>query len=236
MKRSTGEFPSDTLTLKTMYKCQKKDESIKESTTYKAAMKRCYETPQNTPHHIYDVGHHIEAVVSHIPKEYADDITITAAMLHDIGKPDVRTTKPDGTDRFLGHAKRSAEIAEEILDEAGICKDKETILWIIKHHEIGDVMRPKTIRRMLNEMGLSNILRLFVVRYADIMGQSDYERSEKLNTVIANLDVLSAVLKEEDKSDMTVLVLKTYIRKREEEKKRYERLTQRNDFLQKGHQ
>lgn len=24
MKRSTGEFPSDTLTLKTMYKCQKK--------------------------------------------------------------------------------------------------------------------------------------------------------------------------------------------------------------------
>lgn len=209
---------------------------IKESAAYKAAMKRCYETPQNTPHHIYDVGHHIEAVVSHIPKEYADNITITAAMLHDIGKPDVRETKPDGTDRYIGHAKRSAEIAEEILDEVGICRDKETILWIIKHHEIGDVMRPKTIRRMLNEMGLSNILRLFVVRYADIMGQSDYERSEKLNTVIANLDVLSMVLKEEDKSDMTVLMLKTYIRKREEEKKRYERFTQRNDSLQKDYQ
>lgn len=206
---------------------------IKESAAYKAAMERCYETPQNTPHHIYDVGHHIEAVVSNIPKEYADDITITAAMLHDIGKPDVRTTKPDGTDRFIGHAKRSTEIAEEILDEAGVCRDKEAILWIIKHHEIGDVMRPKTIRRMLNEVGLSNVLRLFVVRYADIMGQSDYERSEKLNTVLANLDVLSEVLKEEDKSDMTVLMLKTYIK---EGKREHERLTQRDDTVQKDHE
>ena len=184
-------------------------EELKNNDTYKNIMSRCYETVQNNPHHIYSVGDHIDAVVDHIPTDMKDDeILVMSAMLHDIGKPDVKDTKPDGTDRFIGHAKRSAEIAAPILDEIGFGEEeKQAILWIVEHHEVGDLVKPKTIRKWLKETTKENIERLFVLRIADIEGQSLYERDKKLDVVRQNLETFSSVLEEEGENDDVVKAL-----------------------------
>lgn len=184
-------------------------EELKNNDTYKNIMSRCYETVQNNPHHIYSVGDHIDAVVDHIPTDMKDDeILVMSAMLHDIGKPDVKDTKPDGTDRFIGHAKRSAEIAAPILDEIGFGEEeKQAILWIVEHHEVGDPVKPKTIRKWLNEVTKETVTRLFVLRIADIEGQSLYERDKKLDVVRQNLETFSSVLEEEGENDDVVKAL-----------------------------
>lgn len=87
------------------------------------------------------------------------------------------------------------------------------ILWIVNHHEIGDPVKPKTIRKWLNETGKENVLCLLVLRYADIMGQSVYQKEEKLGIVVTNIDTLSAVLKEEGESDDAVVALKDLLKK-----------------------
>ena len=182
--------------------------ALRNNETYKTIMSRCYETEQNNPHHIYNVGNHIDAVVAYIPADKKDEIVVMSAMLHDIGKPDVKDTKPDGTDRFVGHAKRSAEIAAPILDEIGFGEEeKQAILWIVEHHEVGDPVKPKTMRKWLKEATKETIVRLFILRIADIEGQSDYQKSEKLAVVKTNLETFSSVLEEEGESDDVVKAL-----------------------------
>ena len=184
-------------------------EALRNNDTYKNVMSRCYETEQNNPHHIYNVGNHIDAVVDHIPTNMKDDeILVMSAMLHDIGKPDVKETKADGTDRFIGHAKRSAEIAAPILDEIGFGEEeKQAILWIVEHHEIGDPVKPKTVRKWLKEVTKETVKKLFVLRIADIEGQSDYQKSEKLAVVRQNLETFSSVLEEEGESSDVIKTL-----------------------------
>lgn len=176
---------------------------LKNNESYRKVISRCYETVQNNPHHIYSVGNHIDAVVGHIPDNMKkDEVLVIAAMLHDIGKPDVKETKDDGTDRFLGHAKKSAEIAASILDEISVGEEeKNAILWIVEHHEISDPVKAKTVRKRLKEVTKETVVRLFVLRIADIKGQSLYKRDEKLAVVRQNLETLSTVLEEEGKSD-----------------------------------
>ena len=43
---------------------------------------------------------------------HADVNTIIAALLHDVGKPDAKTTDVNGQDHFKGHAMVSEGIAE----------------------------------------------------------------------------------------------------------------------------
>lgn len=184
-------------------------EDLKNNANYRNIMSRCYETEQNNPHHIYSVGEHIDQVVDHIPADMKDDeILVMAAMLHDIGKPDVKETKADGTDRFIGHAKKSAEIAAPILDEIGFGEEeKRAILWIVEHHEVGDPVKAKTVRKWLNEVTKETVTRLFILRIADIEGQSEYNKSEKLDVVRQNLETFSSVLEEEGEYDDVVNAL-----------------------------
>ena len=184
-------------------------EELRNNKNYRNAMSRCYETAQNNPHHIYNVGEHIDVVVNNIPADMKDDeIIVMAAMMHDIGKPDVKDTKPDGTDRFIGHAKRSAEIAAPILDEIGMTEEeKQAILWIVEHHEIGDPVKAKTMRKWLNEVTKETVEKLFILRIADIKGQSEYQKSEKLAVVKTNLETFSSVLEEEGEDDDVIKTL-----------------------------
>lgn len=184
-------------------------DEVRKNESYRNVMRRCLETEQNNPHHIYSVGVHIYAVVGHLPANMkTDEILVIAAMLHDIGKPDVKETKADGSDKFVGHAKKSAEIAAQILDETSIGEEKKReILWLVSHHEIGDPVKAKTMKKWLKEVTKETVVRLFVLRIADIEGQSLYKKDEKLAIVRQNLKTFSDVLKEEGKSDDIVNVL-----------------------------
>ena len=61
---------------------------------------RCMETPQNTPHHCYNVGEHILHSLLYVREDKVLRLTM---LLHDIAKPVVRKTDENGRDHFKTH-------------------------------------------------------------------------------------------------------------------------------------
>lgn len=77
---------------------------------------------QNNPHHFGTFEQHVGAVVNddmiQNDKSGTKDLLKIAAIMHDIGKADVKDINPKtGYDRYIGHDKRSAEIFDENADK-----------------------------------------------------------------------------------------------------------------------
>ena len=72
----------------------------------------CFNTPQNHPHHIYDVGTHTIKAIKETPKDLILRLTM---LLHDIGKPASHTRDKDGIDHFYGHVAKSVDMTKQIL-------------------------------------------------------------------------------------------------------------------------
>jgi tRNA nucleotidyltransferase (CCA-adding enzyme) len=70
------------------------------------------QTPQNNPYHLYDVGRHTLQVMRAVS---ATPVLRYAALLHDVGKPECKTTDETGVDHFYGHQELSAKMARTIL-------------------------------------------------------------------------------------------------------------------------
>jgi tRNA nucleotidyltransferase (CCA-adding enzyme) len=137
------------------------------------------ETAQNTPYHIYSVGEHTIKVMEHCEKEH---YLRWAALFHDIGKPDSRTTDENGIDHFYGHAAVSAKIAKDILKR--LKSDNKTIEYVTKIvacHSDGlksEEMTEKSLRRQINRIGVDIYPYFLKIRRADLLGKSDlgYEK------------------------------------------------------------
>ena len=124
-------------------------------------------------HHRYDVWIHTMEVVRFAP---ADSALRWAALLHDVGKPDTRSTGPDGEVHFYGHEGRSLERTEAILErlKASHALRKE-VATLIRHHGThpdaawGDAACRRFLGR-LAEDGLP-LERWGVFRWADQQGK-----------------------------------------------------------------
>lgn len=97
---------------------------------------------QNSQYHRYGVFRHILYTIEHVgannPKLSANDIRMLkwTMLLHDIGKPIVKSTNEDGKDSFAGHEDASVEIASAILERFDFTDyEKKVILTLIKHHD-----------------------------------------------------------------------------------------------------
>ncbi|MBR0091026.1 MAG: HD domain-containing protein [Lachnospiraceae bacterium] len=128
---------------------------------------RCMEMPQNNPHHIYSVGEHTIAAMGRIRPEPVLRLTM---LLHDIAKPDTRTTDGQGIDHFYGHAEKSAETAGRILRRLKL--DNRTIrqcVNLIRHHDMrmeGGIT-PANVRRAMHRAGRTDFPLLLEVIEAD---------------------------------------------------------------------
>lgn len=141
---------------------------------------RCMETEQNHPHHCYNVGEHILHSVEAVEP---DKVLRLAMLLHDIGKPAVRTVDGEGITHFYGHASVSADMAEEVLRRLKF--DNETIrdvCRLVLYHDYGNGVDAdsRIVRRAIHKIGEGAFPKIFAVKRADIMAQSDYLRQEKL--------------------------------------------------------
>lgn len=159
---------------------------------------RLMETEQNTPYHMYDVGRHTVEVIKNIP---ATKVLRYAALLHDIGKPDCKTTDAQGIDHFKGHAARSEEMAGHILRRLRMDNDtirdvKKIVYW----HDYGihgDISK-RSVRRMLSRMGKEYFDQLFLIKRADMKGQSDYKRDEHIATLEQIIRYYDEIIEEEN--------------------------------------
>lgn len=141
----------------------------------------CFDFPQHTPHHCYDVWEHIVHSVAAID---SDPLLRMTMLLHDVGKPRACTVDRDGRTHFKGHPQISADMAENILRRLRVPNVfAQTCLRLILFHDVRFNGSQRLVRRVLAQLGEENMRRLFAVQRADVAAQSDYFRSEKLAAI-----------------------------------------------------
>lgn len=138
------------------------------------------ETGQNNIHHCYNVGIHSVEVMKHIDPQ---PILRWAALLHDVAKPMCRTTDEIGVDHFYNHQKEGRPIAHRVLRRMKLDNDTiHTVERLVEWHDYaldGNITK-KSLRKALNQMGPDLFDNYRKLRWADMMGQSDYRRQEKI--------------------------------------------------------
>ena len=144
---------------------------------------KAMETPQNHPHHKYNVGEHI----LHSLREVEPDKCLRLAMLfHDIGKPTTAAVDENGISHFYGHPAKGEEITKSILKRLKFDNDTiYTVSRIVRHHDNGNGVNPdmRIVRRSIHKVGEDIFPLLFPIKKADIMAQSEYKRKDKLDNL-----------------------------------------------------
>lgn len=139
---------------------------------------RCMETPQNNPHHMYNVGEHtIHAVENARP----DRVLRLALLLHDFGKPDCLTTDEKGIDHFYGHPEVSAALANQILRRLkydNLTRNK--VVTLARYHDRAVRHTQPGVRKAVIRIGEDLFPLWLEVKKADALAQSTYRREEKL--------------------------------------------------------
>ena len=124
---------------------------------------------QRNPHHVHDVFGHIAQVVEAVPP--TPELRL-AALLHDIGKPDVFTLDQEGVGHFYGHASVSADLADGILHRLKASTAlREEVVFLIRHHMDHYLPEEKTARRLLSRHGLQRLEQLLDLQAADLGGK-----------------------------------------------------------------
>ncbi|MDD3303891.1 MAG: EAL domain-containing protein [Clostridia bacterium] len=107
---------------------------------------------QNSTYHKYGTFKHTLAAIEFVGNpqipigDWQKRILKWTMLLHDIGKPYVKTIAEDGTESFAGHDDKSVELAIPILNRFYFSEDeKRIILTLIKYHD-----------RFLNEGEITN--------------------------------------------------------------------------------
>ncbi|EGT3606815.1 CCA tRNA nucleotidyltransferase [Clostridium perfringens] len=135
-------------------------------------------TEQNNPYHIYSTyTHTFKAVL-----ECYDSLELRlAALLHDIGKYNCKTTDEDGIDHFYGHAAESVIMAERYLQRLKYDnKTIDTVLTLIKYHDC-ELNSKKSIKRLLNKIGEDKLKLLLDLKAVDILAQNPIYKDERIH-------------------------------------------------------
>lgn len=157
-------------------------------------------TPQNNPHHKYNVGDHTVEALKNID---GDKVKRLAALLHDVAKPVTRTTDDQGIDHFYGHYEKSAEMAETILrrlkyDNHTIKGVKHLISWHDFRWDDETYAGMAKVRRLVSQVGIDYFEPLLDLQRADILGQSSYLQDKKLKVLDETRAIYQEVKKNHD--------------------------------------
>ncbi len=157
---------------------------------------RCMETAQHNPHHCYTVGEHILESVRQVKE---DKVLRLAMLLHDIGKPETKTTDAAGIDHFHGHASVSADIAVDVLRRLKFDNDTlHMVRKLVLYHDYDVDPAPEGVRRAMHKVGEEAFPLLLEVKRADVLAQSEYRRREKMEKLGQIEAVYNEILKAGD--------------------------------------
>lgn len=136
------------------------------------------ETTQETVHHMYTVGEHI---LHTLPEVRPDRILRLTMLLHDIGKPYMKTMDADGVAHFKGHPEKSSELANEILHRLKFDNDTiRKVTKLVRYHDHRMPVTPAHVRRAVHEIGEDLFPLYLEVRRADVAAQSMYQHKGKV--------------------------------------------------------
>lgn len=153
-----------------------------------------FDTAQNNPHHIYNVGDHSLHAVAAIEN---DKCLRWAMLLHDAGKAVTKTSDEDGIDHFYGHPAKSVKIAEDILKRLKFDnRSMERITRLIRFHDRDIVSQPKAVAKAVNAVGDDIFTDLLKVKMADMAAQNP-SKLQKGIEYIDGIERIYTQLKEE---------------------------------------
>ena len=133
---------------------------------------------QNTPHHNKTLWKHTVSSIKYIKP---DPVLKMTMLLHDIGKPQTKTTDINGVSHFKGHPRLSAAMADVILHRLRFSNEFiYTVTTLINYHDYRFNGNKKMMKKVLSKIGEEMFEKLLQVQYADMMAQSMYKREEKL--------------------------------------------------------
>lgn len=151
---------------------------------------RMCETPQHHPAHYTNVGLHSLDTTRLVKRmaEYAGEDGYSseefrylrlAALFHDVGKNECRSTDEDGVDHFYGHAEKGAEAVKKILrrlkaDNATI----DTVSRLVRFHDYPFVPEERPVRRAMHKIGSDLFPLLFELRRGDLVAHAEPYRTE----------------------------------------------------------
>lgn len=156
----------------------------------------CFETKQNNPHHCYTVGDHI---IKTLQSSRNDKTLRLSLLLHDIAKPVCKTADEEGIDHFHGHPDKSKEMALDILRRLKFDNDTiNMVCTLVCHHDERIEPGEKNMRRFINRIGVDAFPLIFEIWEADIKGQSDYKKDEKIERLARNREDYEAIVRKKD--------------------------------------
>ena len=148
---------------------------------------RLMETEQETPHHMYSVGEHTIRTLENVR---ADKVLRLTMLLHDMGKPALKTMDENGVAHFKKHAFESEIIAKKVLKRLKFDNDTlNKVTKLVLYHDYRMPATAKNVRRAMNKIGEELFPYFMEVRRADVLSQSMYQREEK----IQNLDEIEEI-------------------------------------------
>lgn len=152
----------------------------------------CFQTPQNNPHHVYNVGVHTLHSIVNVKK---DRILRWVMLLHDIGKPLTRTTDSDGIDHFYGHAEKSVVLAAIILKRLRFDnKSIDKIKRLIMHHDRDITPSFRSVRKALAAVGTDLFEDLLEVKRADAKAHNPKYVEERMEALDCIFDTYKKVM------------------------------------------
>jgi poly(A) polymerase/tRNA nucleotidyltransferase (CCA-adding enzyme) len=130
-------------------------------------LSRCYGVEQNI-HHKFNIFDHTLLAVDNVPKEFP--LIRWSALLHDIGKVDVRKKDEALKISFLKHEVYSEKHTEVIAKRLKFSNyEKKKIVNLVSHHmqNFTPEMKDSSIRKFVASIGVENIEDFCILRYAD---------------------------------------------------------------------
>lgn len=162
-------------------------------------------TAQNNPHHQYTVGEHLMQSLRYTG---ADKSLRLAALLHDIGKPSVRTTDKEGIDHFHGHVEVSERMAVDILKRLKFDNDTiDKVQKYVRYHDYKPEPDARSVRRAISKIGEAYFPQVMELRRADTLAQSDYQRGEKLAQIDEVLRLYAQIMEKKQCISLKTLAI-----------------------------
>ncbi len=159
---------------------------------------RLMKTEQETPHHMYNVGEHTIHAIENVR---ADKILRLTMLLHDMGKPALKTVDVSGRAHFKKHAFESERIAKNVLRRLKFDNDTlRKVTRLVYYHDYRMPAEAGNVRRAVNRIGEDIFPYYMEVRRADVLAQSMYRREEK----IRNLDEIEELYRDIVKKEQCV--------------------------------
>jgi len=157
---------------------------------------------QENHHHSYDLWEHTVLGLENVPP---DPVLRLTMLLHDTGKPVVRTTDEKGEGHYRGHPKASEEITRKTADILRLDNAfRDRLCLLVLHHDTplrtgtGEVDTTRSfLLRRLNRYGEENLRALFLIHRADRIA-TGYTSAEREDARLKlRMDALDAVLAEQ---------------------------------------